>query len=263
MHKRQLTVIGIVLIAGAILFAITTYRQQAQDKLQIQQEEEATIVQKGEPKTEREKAYSKKFSNGSKLKLSDGIKYAQEKNWKGEILRSVVSEPNQGFRQFSAPKFLQFLVCTSDAVVIGSTKSKTAKLTEDESWVYTEYDFLVKEVLKRNPSASLGKNENIQISRSGGLVKLDGYVFRVENTAIQQLKKDKDYLLFLNYVPEANGYIANNSFGDFVLEDDRLVSLSKAPLPKKIKTDNDYQTITNDIRSSVERGCDLDSNGGN
>jgi hypothetical protein len=88
-------------------------------------------------------------------------------------------------------------------------------------------------------------------------------VFRVENTAIQQLKKDKDYLLFLNYVPEANGYIANNSFGDFVLEDDRLVSLSKAPLPKKIKTDNDYQTITNDIRSSVERGCDLDSNGVN
>lgn len=120
----------------------------------------------------------------------------------------------------------------------------------------------MKEVLKQNPSASLGKNESIQITRSGGLVKLDGYVFRVENTAIQQLKKDKDYLLFLNYIPEANGYTADNSFGDFILEDNRFVSLSKAPLPKKIRTDNDSQTITNDIRGSVERGCDLDSNEG-
>ena len=95
------------------------------------------------------------------------------------------------------------------------------------------------------------------------MVKLDGYVFRVENTAIPQLKKNKDYLLFLNYVPEASGYIANNSFGDFVLEDNRFIPLSQAPLPKKFKTDNDYQTIINDIRSSVERGCNLDSNGGN
>lgn len=139
MNKTILIVLTLcIVVFGLLLTKNTTKGQQSN---QQNSDDEATIVEKGQPKTEKEKAYSKKFSSNSKLKLSDGIKFAQEKNWKGEILRSVVSEPNQGFGQFSAPKFLQFLVCTSDAVVIGSPKSKTAKLTEDESWVYTEYDF--------------------------------------------------------------------------------------------------------------------------
>ena len=260
---KKLILILLILVFGAAGFLLTKSTTEGQQASSQDLDDEPTIVETGRPKTKKEKAYSKKFSGILKIKLRDGIKLAKEENWEGEILRSVVSELNQGFGRFPAPKFLQFLACTSDAVVFGSPKSKIARLTEDESWVYTEYDFLVEEVLKQSQNAPLGKNENIQITRSGGLVKLDGYVFRVENTAIQQLKKNKKYLLFLNYVPEANGYIANNSFGDFVLEDNRFISLSKASLPEKIKTDNDYQTIINDIRSSVERGCELDSNGGN
>ena len=47
MRKRQLTIVGIVLIAAMILFAITAFRQQAQDKTKPQQDE-ATVVKKGQ-----------------------------------------------------------------------------------------------------------------------------------------------------------------------------------------------------------------------
>lgn len=260
--KKSILIL-LILVFGAAGFLLTKSTTEGQQATSQDSDDEPTIVETGRPKTKKEKAYSKEFRNYLKLKLSDGIKLAKEENWKGEIVNSIEPELNQRFGQFPAPKFLQFLACTSDAIVFGSPKSKIARLTEDENWIYTEYDFLVKEVLKQNPNAPLGKNENIQITRSGGLVKLDGYVFRFENTALQQLKKNKDYLLFLNYVSEANGYIAKNSFGDFVLEDNRFISLSKASLPEKIKTDNDYKTIINDIRSSVERGCEVDSIGDN
>lgn len=257
----KLTVILLILTIGIFGFLLTGKKSQGQQSYPQDSNDEPTIVELGRPKSSKEKAYSKEFSNYLKIDLSDRIKLAKEQNLKGEILKTIQPTLNQGFLQFPAPKFLQFLTCISDAIVFGSPTSKTACLTEEENWVYTEYNFSIKEILKQNPNSPLEINENIQIIRSGGLIKLDGYVFRFENTAIQQLERNKHYLLFLKYVPEANGYTANNSLSDFILEGNRFISLSKASLPEKIRMENDYQTIFNDVRSSVKRSCDFDSNG--
>lgn len=269
MKNRKMIIPAVSLVSVAMLFAFITFKPQAQTNNpnqanQQEQDEEPTKVTRGQV-TNKQREYSKKYHNYSnpKFKLSEGIKLAEQEGYKGEIVRSVIPEPNRQIGQLPVSEIFRYLVCTSDAIVFGSPQSKTGQLTEDESWVYTEYDFLVKEILKDNLNARLEKDGIIQITRPGGLVKLDNYVFRIKDEGIQQLKKNKDYLLFLRYVPEVNGYIVASSYGDFVLNGNRFDSLSKAPLPERIKTDNEFQTIFNNVRNSVGGNCKSSPAGGN
>ncbi len=228
-------------------------------------DDEPTIVKLGKP-TKKEKAYSKRYSGyGSpRNKLSNSIRLMKERGMKkGEIGRATLPEINYGLLQLPVPKLFGLLVCTSDAIVFGSPSNKKSHLTEDEGWVYTEYEFLVKEILKDNRDAPIKKNSSIQIARTGGLVKVDSIVFRVKNYEIPQLKKNNDYILLLSYVPDAKGYIADRYFGDFVLKDNRFVSVTNVSLPKKLRTENEYQSIFDTFRIAVKDSCKPSAKAGN
>jgi hypothetical protein len=260
--------IGVILLVMSLLTAFA-FRQKAQtndsnQNYQQDVDDEPTVIKRGQT-TEKEKVYSRKYRNytNPKYRITEGIRLAEQQGFNGVIDRTIITEPNTGFTRLNATEFLRYLACSSDAIIFGSPTSKTAHLTEDESWVYTEYDFLVKEILKNNSIAPTEKGQSIQVTRTGGLIKLDNYTLRFKNDGIQQLKRNKDYLLFLRFVPETNGYMVASMFGDFIFEGNRFNSLSKTPIPKKLIRDSDFQTLLNNVFNATRSGCHPPIKGGN
>jgi hypothetical protein len=262
MHKRHLTVIGIVLIEVMILFAAASFQQEAQSKKPQTQENEATVVQKGQV-TEKEREYSKEYKK--LYSWREGRKLSELRGGKQDV-KVIADEPDFVIDPYALvvtrSEFLRNLSCSADAIVVGSVKSKSAHLTEDETFVYTEYEFSIKEVVKNNTASPIEINNSIEIARPGGVIKLDNRRITVEDKSYEPLLKNKDYLLFLRFVPSTNGYVVASAEGDFILEDNSFKKLSKQRLPKELKNNNP-QDLLSAIRNAISVGCNQNSAGGN
>ncbi len=248
-------------VVGILLFINTTKGQQSS---QQDSDDVPTVVTRGKF-TEKEKKYSKEYKKlypDRTEKLGEAVRYAKERKSQGEVTVSIGIPmfPTVGL-QPSAREVLRNLSCEADAVVLGSVENKESHLTEDETWIYTEYDFLVDEIIKDNLALSIVLNDKIKITRPGGLIKLDNQVVRVQDRLYEQLKKNKKYLLFLKFVPSTQGYLVSNVKGDFVLEGKRLKSLSQANIPNDLKSTDDYQFVLSNVRNFTLEDCSQKLNG--
>jgi hypothetical protein len=63
-----------------------------------------------------------------------------------------------------------FLAAQSAAVVIGTVLSSKAFVSKDHTYVYSDYQVRVDQVLKQDPSANLAVGRGIVVSRTGGTV---------------------------------------------------------------------------------------------
>ena len=263
MHKRQLTVIGIVLIAVTILLAVSSFNQEAQTKKTQTQEEEATVVQKGQV-TEKERAYSKKYDelypNRIKNKISELRKEIKNLGIVIGTVGDIVELSNAPI--ITPQEFLNTLSCESDTIVTGYIKSKAAHLSEDETLVYTQYEFTIEDVLKNNSTSSIESNQNIEITRPGGVIKFDNRIITVKDERYEPLQMEKKYLLFLQSIPEANGYTVASPNGDFILENKSFKKISKGLSPDGL-VKGESMDLLNNVQQSISTGCQQSPKGGN
>ena len=256
----------VCVIAIGVFFATPSTQGQ---KEQQEQKDEATVVQKGQV-TDKEREYSKEYkkmySFRKSRKFSEIIEESEHLRTTTEELRSYLGIPGDFFLP-NAPvitpaEFLAKLSCKADAIVVGSIKSKASHMTEDETFIYTEYEFTVQDILKNNSSSPIEVDKSIEITRPGGLIKLDNRRIRVEDQSYEPLQKNKEYLLFLRFVPTANGYMVASPAGDFVLENNSFKTLSKRELPKELLSGESHQTLLNEVRNSVSVACKQNARGG-
>lgn len=255
--------IGFLLATCVVVFGI--FFATPSTNGQKERTDEATVVKKGQV-TEKEREYSKEYKKlysyrkGYKLsELSDAAK----RNGNGQEIGVSIGEPSiptvgspfPVTAQVTPRNFLSKLSCNADAVVLGSVSSKTAHLTEDETFIYTEYEFSIKEVLKNNSASPIEVNSNIQFTRPGGLIKLDNQVIRVEDQSYKPLQLKKEYLLFLKFVPNAAGYLVSGIEGDFVLENNSFKQLRKTIFSEELENINDSQVFLDNIKSVISDGC--------
>lgn len=229
---------------------------------QKEQNDEATVVQKGqvtEKEREFSKEYKKLYSFRKGRKFSEIIEESEHLRTTTEELKSYVGIPG-GFFMPDAPdvtsaEFLGKLSCKSDAIVVGSIKSKSSHMTEDETFIYTEYEFTVQDIVKNNSASPIEINNQIQITRPGGLIKLDNRLIRLEDQSYEPLQRNKKYLLFIRFVPTANGYMVASPEGDFVFENNSFKTLAKRLLPKELKSGDNLETLLNAVRNSTSAIC--------
>lgn len=196
MPKRQLTIIGIVLIAATILFAITTFRQQAQDKSQQKESNDAPILNydveiiKATNKESKEK--SKRFNNISRLTGNKQI---------GELPPGVEPIPtiNHWWIGLSALPVTQ-----STTVVVGEITEAVAHLSEDKTGIYSEFLVQVNEVFK-DTSSLINVDSTLSTTREGGSIQFaSGRInkYRIAKQGMPQ--KGGNYLLFLKREESGN-----------------------------------------------------------
>jgi hypothetical protein len=108
-----------------------------------------------------------------------------------------------------APPLAEFLrrqTCAADLVVLGIVRNKASQLTEDGSFIFTDYEIAVEEVLKNNQVAPASQGDDITVTRYGGAVELNGHVARATDPAMGLLRAGETYLLYLKFLHETGAY---------------------------------------------------------
>jgi hypothetical protein len=157
---------------------------------------------------------------------------------------------------------LAIMSCSADAVVIGEVKSKTAKLTEDETGIVTEYGMAVEEVLKDNAGAPIASGSQLTVARTGGSLQLGDRKIVAQDRAFKPLEVGGRYLLFLQSVPGRNSYAAANSQGSFMLRGNEVQKLTEEQLPEPLEREKQASSLIADIRAAAAEACAVPEGGG-
>lgn len=261
MSNKKLTIISVSLLSLYLIATFATFRQEAQEK---PGQEKPTVVQRGQITDEQRvysKEYDKMYPDRRKIKLGEVRKEIKDLGIGLRVVGDIIEIPEAPVITLS--ELLKSLTCKSDAVVVGYPTTKTARLSEDETFIYTEYQFSVEEVIKNNSSSLIAVKNDIQITRPGGVIKLDNRKITAIDELYEPLQVKKKYLLFLKSVPGTQGYMPADSEGDLLLEDKSFRKLSKDRAPDELRKGDNSNSILGNVRSSAVTDCKQTTKGGN
>lgn len=244
---------GILAIGlGAFLIAPTTEGQQ-------EFKDEPTVVKVGQSTVE-EKAYSKEYKKLYASMTSERLTGLTAAERKSGVQRGLLIGKESALlfgteTQPIAQEFMTRMACRADAILLGTPTSRASHLTDDETFVYSQYEFHVKRVVKDNVNSAVILNERIPVTRPGGLVKVEDQIIRVEDRNFEQLRPGRVYLLFLRFVPAAAGYMMSEVDGDMLLDKEVLNGLSNAELLQVLGRNLPSKPFFEELELAVARGC--------
>ena len=126
-------------------------------------------------------------------------------------------------------RFFGELSTSSDAIIRGRVTKKVSQITQDDAFVFTDYDVVITEVLKDNAAAPLGAA--IEVTYPGGKVLLDGVIVKARDHYFEPLPLNREVVLFLQSVKETGAYKPTGYSGSFELDGVRLKALTEKELP--------------------------------
>ena len=124
----------------------------------------------------------------------------------------------------------------SDAVIRGKVTSKISQITEDDSFLFTDYDVVVLEVFKNSATGPLDTGTTITFTSLGGEIVLDDVILKAGGKGIPLLPiNGHEVLLFLKFVPETGSYKLTQYDGSFELDGTFARPLASGfPLPTDV-----------------------------
>lgn len=238
-------VIGLLLGLSLLIVAVVTSSPKQQNAPELQQDEakiyqaelvDATPVQRGVV-TEQARLYSRHFSYYGTPRGNEKLSSLVDK-FKGEskVIGTVIEI---GFGPALPPDTPQHyfgpLSKESDTIIRGKVIKKVSHFTEDDYFIFTNYDVTVLEVLKNNQTIPIQKDQTIIVVRPGGKVSLEGMVVSAIDKSFLPLPVNQDeVLLFLKFIPEAGAYQTVRSTGAYQLQGESIEPLSGETFPSGI-----------------------------
>jgi hypothetical protein len=242
----------LMLASFAIARVATSQNSQKNNNKSVdnrRQDEEATPIQEG-ILTPKQRAHRKLFKHPGRRLLDIGAGQAGDIEVQvdsGSVIRMPESAPRT--------PVLQAATCHADAVVIGTLNNKSSQLTEDESFIFTDYEMTVEEVIKNNQSALIQANNTITITRDGGAVQINGRIFRARREDFRPPHVGSKYLFFLKFIPDTGSYLAYGN-GTFLLNDNEITSLGDATAQELLNGGTtDTATFLNQLRGFAALDC--------
>lgn len=100
------------------------------------------------------------------------------------------------------------LLCRHDLTVVGRIGTGTSHLTNDGGFLYTDWGFLVEQVIRNNPEAPVVSGNSIIVVKAGGKLQVQGRTVYAVDDNFAGFESGQEYLLFLDYVPKTGAYAA-------------------------------------------------------
>jgi hypothetical protein len=247
--KKTLILVFCAVFAVSWLTALATFQQQSQKaNADGVVKEQATVIQDGQM-TEKQKQHAKLFKH-SGPKLRDIVE-----SQPGDI--EVVDTVGYSIRlpkEIPAKPVFQSAVCNADAVVAGTILSKSSQLTEQENFVFTDYEVKVEEIIKNNSPSPIQTN-TITATRDGGAVQLGNRTYRATKEDFEPPMIGHQYLFFLKFIPSTGSYLAYGN-GTFQLDDSKILALGPASRKELAHSPaNDSSSFLTEIRSFAKADC--------
>lgn len=193
--------------------------------------------------TENQRIHSRLLTKYSQLRskrtISGLVAAAKDK---ARIVKSVVlvgvgellTDPE------TPESYFHHLRNASDAVIRGRVKNRTSQITEDDSFLFTDYNLLVAEVFKNNSVATIETGGRITVTQPGGKVLVDGVIVKAIDEAFESLPiNDHDVVLFLKFIPETGAYKVTQPTGSFELSGPILRPLTGVAFPPNVLRSGD------------------------
>lgn len=177
--------------------------------------------------------------------VEDGVLTAQQKEhsklyeepYKSERkIRDVLLEKPGGLTAYRTacifipgkpmPSIVSELAEQADAIVTASFVSKFSQITANGTYVFTDYDLRIQEILKSN-SGALRTDQIITVTRPGGKVLLYGQTATFTSLAFKPLLPGHRYLMFLTYLPATGAYRAVSHEGTFDITNTTVETLTE------------------------------------
>ncbi len=222
----------------------------------LKQESRASIQSDATPITEgvltpRQIEHSKLYMQAGRKKLSDAAD--------GKVI--IINPPwadIEALNRLTFDEQLQEMTCQAEAVVVATVNRKASQLTSDSTFIFTDYELIVEDVLKNNPHERIQPKTAITVTRSGGAVSLRGRTLSIIDRSFKPLDVNKSYLLFLTYLPATGAYKSLSSQGSFEISNNQLSRLTEEQLPSKLAPTKDVIGVIDEIRvlsnNCVEQG---------
>lgn len=255
MKFKVLLMVMLIAVSAATIQRLSRFsaagQRSAQKKEQTPTTEDATPVIEG-ALTSKQKLHSQIFS--------------RRYDWhrKGEKLRNlpgtsdtafVIGVPNAIVSGSSYPEVIKALVCGADAVVVATATNKRSQLTLDGTFVFTDYEMVVDEVIRSKTTLNLQTASNITVTWPGGAILLNNRRIRVTDNSFGILKVGKQYVVFLSYLTASDDYTPLNSRATFEFHADSLKKLTKESLIPELEGRLSAATVLADTRAFNSEGC--------
>ncbi len=133
-------------------------------------------------------------------------------------------------------------------MVIGLLNNKSAHLTEEENFVFTDYDVTVEEIIKNNSASPMQLNNAITTTRDGGTIQINNRILRANRQDFTPPLVGQRYLMFLRFIPSTGSYLMYGN-GTFELSADKVLPLGQGSRDQLLKQgSSDPFTFLNSIR---------------
>ena len=206
---------------------------------------------KKQDKREQSRAVYKGLGNSHGQKIREVVAQA-----KGDVrIETEIGLPvfNPFAQPFNLQEFLRGRSCDADAIVTGTVNRQVSQLTEDESFVYTDNELKVEEVIKENPHGAINVGDCIMVARTGGTIRLSGRTVIAEYKAAKPLKVGNRYLLFLTFLPDRAVYAADNI--TYQLHGDKIHKLTEEKLNEGLESGSDVKRLIDEVRAAAASSC--------
>ena len=148
----------------------------------------------------------------------------------------------------SFEELLRNLECEADAVAIGVVKRKESQLTDNKEFIFTDYVVVPSEIFKRT-ALSVPTNQEINITRPGGRIQLNGRTIGAIDSSFKLLSLGKTYLFFLKRIPETGAYQSLQK-GTYEINDGALTAMTEESVPG-----GDKQPFNAELHNLLSREC--------
>ena len=243
--KNQRKRMFLLLTTLIVAVTVANITLRGQDQKTPSTDGEMTVKQK-----EHSKLY-KEYKTGKKLtelvaEIGD-VKIRRNTPLSGGDLGGYTADPHD---------FLRGMTCDADAIVIGKIQNKLSLISESEDFIFTDYEMTVAEVLKDNAAGHIQPDNNITITRPGGMIRMNGRTVEAIDNAFEPFTLEGEYLVFLRFIPVTGAYKAVGSKGSFQLRGKAIHKLTKETLPLDSETNRkDVDSFVNEIRIALTSGC--------
>ena len=202
------------------------------------------------PVTPQQKEHSRQYKNLGHQKL---LERPGTNDISVIVIGEITLSPN--VRLVHPAEFLSGIACRSDAIVVGTLINETSLLTEEETFVFTDYEVRIEEIIKDNPSARLVLGDSVIVTRPGGILQIEQRKITAKADWFQPFKVGSRYLLYLKFLPSTGTYRATAK-GSYELRGNRYIRQFKWPLwSLKLQRIEDTPSFLDLARSTSTDPC--------
>lgn len=160
-----------------------------------------------------------------------------------------------GMPKTTLQSFLNDVSCAADAIVVGTVLNKESQITEDGTFIFTDYEMRISKIVKDNSTAPIEHHGKILLTYPGGAIRINDRVIRAEDSSFHLLRLNEEYLLFLKFIPETGAYQVFERKANFHVTEGRVIKLAEEGLSHQLKAPDRLKPLLREVRSALGKVC--------